>query len=376
MARVQATIKNGIRASASRGYLHPIKNKKNFSLKKLSMVKRILINPKTKRAYGVEFVNSGFTYQVKARKEVILSAGAVNSPQILMLSGIGPKDHLEEKEIEVIHDLPGVGENSMDHIFGNPVVYTAENVGGFKINLGSLLEYANNFTGTFASTETFETIAYVNVDDVKNKSAQPDIELIFFGTMLAQVPSYYQSLGASKEVIEEMYGDVLKNESFSIFPLLLRPKSRGKILLEDNKHDTPPIIASNLLNSTEDLDVIVKGTRIAMEIVAKAAFQTLKPKIWKKPLKACEEFDFNSDESIKCLARNLGVALFHLVGTCKMGPDADPLSVVDNKLRVKGINGLRVIDASIMPHIPSAHTNAATLMIGEKGADLIKGDYS
>lgn len=378
ISRIQASLKNGFRASSSRSYLHPIRNRQNLHVKKWSMVKKILIDPQTKQTYGVEFVRNRRTYTVKARKEVIISAGSINSPQLLMLSGIGPKKHLTSVGIPVLKNLK-VGFNLMDHIATGGLTFTINKPYTIKrdkvLTMESLSEFLNNQNGPITIPGGCEVILFSDLKNPNNPDGYPDMELLITAGSVASDPILYKDFGIKNELFNEVYEPISRAESFMILPMLLRPKSKGRLLLRDNNYRTQPMIFPNYFADEDDLITMVEGIKLAINLTRQNSMLEIGTKLNARPLPQCKHLPMLSDEYWACMARHITLTIYHISGTCKMGPVSDKRAVVDPRLRVYGIKGLRVADASIMPEVPAAHTNAPVFMIAEKAADLIKEDW-
>ncbi|XP_025833266.1 glucose dehydrogenase [FAD, quinone]-like isoform X1 [Agrilus planipennis] len=375
---LQSSMKDGVRASASRSYLHPIKNRNNFHLKKSAMVSKILINPSTMLAYGVEFLlNNGKRYFVNASKEVIVCAGAINSPQLLMLSGIGPKEHLEEVGVPALNDLK-VGYNLMDHIAvgGLTFLVNTTDADSGLLKPKSFKEYFPNHKGVYTLSGGCETISYHDTENPLDPNGYPNIELLYLYGSLSSTRIFRRIFGIDGDIYYKVYGPIIGGSSFMVFPMLLRPKSRGRITLKDNNYLSKPVIEPNYFSEEEDLDNIIKGLKILLNITQQPAMQSIKTELYKKSIPNCEANGFGTDDYWKCMARHFTFTIYHQCGTCRMGSEDDDDAVVDPRLRVYGVKGLRVVDASIMPVIPIGHTNAPTFMIAEKGADMIKEDWN
>ncbi|XP_059619958.1 glucose dehydrogenase [FAD, quinone]-like [Phlebotomus argentipes] len=376
----QGTIRRGSRCSTAKAFLRPIRLRKNFHLSMNSHVTKILIDPNTKRTYGVEFVKNGKRYQINAKKEVILSAGAINTPQILMLSGIGPAEHLEEKGIDLLHDLP-VGDNLQDHVGMAGLTFLVDKPVTLiptRMNAGALvMHYVVNERGPMTSLGGVEGLAFVNTP-LANKSANwPDIQ---FHMAPASINSdggdqVKKILGLKESLYREVYHPIAKEDAWTIIPLLLRPRSRGWVRLYSRNPFQAPIMEPNYFKDPHDIKTLVEGAKIAKRVADAKVFKQFGSRIYRKPLPNCKHLKFWSDEYIECHIRTISMTIYHPVGTAKMGPAWDKEAVVDPRLRVYGVSGLRVIDASIMPTISSGNTNAPVIMIGEKGADLVKEDW-
>jgi choline dehydrogenase-like flavoprotein len=336
---------------------------------------KLILDGKTVK--GVEVERFGQKLNLFADKEVIVSAGAVGSPQLLMLSGIGPKKHLEEVGINPVHDSPGVGSNLQDHlIMSFEVVSTNDKKRmGFSPFTGvNPLNYwtyftSNPYNGPLGDTG-LGSGAFINSDINKDPLGRPDIQihtsptLFFFdfGTI------YKKILGISDET-SEAYKDYHGQDGLSLIPTLLRPKSRGTIrLASSNPHDHP-IIDPHYLEDPHDLETIMGGLRFCKAMTDTKSFKDSGMKAL--PALLCKDHTPWSREYYKCVGQNMSFTVYHPVSTCKMGSLKDPMAVLDPKLRVIGMKNLRVMDASSMPKLVGGNTNAATIMIGEKGADLV-----
>ncbi|XP_050539418.1 glucose dehydrogenase [FAD, quinone]-like isoform X2 [Daktulosphaira vitifoliae] len=376
---LQVTMKNGRRWSTNSAFLYPASKRKNLHVKKYSTVTKILIDSVSKTAIGVEYVNGHKKYRVYARKEVIVCGGAINSPQLLMLSGIGPEAHLKEKGIPVLSNLP-VGENLMDHIsLGGLFILINDTV---SIKMDRLLKdpftmynYTTGIDSTISVAGCTEALAFFDTKNPNNSDGHTDLELLLFSSSYTSDVSAHKYFGLRTDIFNKVYNPVADKDSFIVFPMVMRPKSKGRIWLRDTNPFHHPFIDPNYFSNKADLDVIVAGVRIVQRMLKTDAMRKLDAQILTTPLPGCTKYVFDSNAYWKCAARQISYSMYHLSGTCKMGPVGDPTAVVDPRLRVHGVKRLRVIDASIMPEIPAGHTNSPTIMIGEKGADMIKEDW-
>tara|TARA_R110000744_G_scaffold4636_3_gene16667 strand:+ start:632 stop:2350 length:1719 start_codon:yes stop_codon:yes gene_type:complete len=339
----QVTQKNGRRESTAVSYLHPAIDSGRLTAQAEAMVLKIIVTDG--RATGVKFLVDGKEHTVTARKEIILSGGAINSPQILMTSGIGPKDHLEEHGITVIHDLPGVGQNLQDH-YMMPVVYTCTKPISLS-QAGNEEQAALYGKGKGLLTSNIgEGGGFLKINP---ESSAPDLQFHF-------VPGYF--------ILDGVGNPTDGSDAFTILPSLVQSKGKGSVTLASADPKTKPLINPNIFQNESDYDVLIAGVKIARKIIAASALDDLRGKEF-LPGPAVQ-----TDEEIKAYINKYIQTIYHPVGTCKMGNDE--MAVVDHELRVHGIDGLRVADASIMPTIINANTNAPTIMIGEKCADLIR----
>ncbi|XP_045465787.1 glucose dehydrogenase [FAD, quinone]-like [Harmonia axyridis] len=352
----QGTTKNGKRWSAARGYLEEAKHRENLVIEQNSKVLKVLISSHTKEAYGVLYLQEGDLHVAKATKDIILSAGALHTPQILLLSGIGPSEDLNKLGIEVLSDLK-VGHNLKDHLgfSGLRVIFNKTSVME-QNERENLVEYLKEGKGPMAKLFT-DLIAYVKTEESKDKGNYPDVELLF-------VP--YEHKTKEKENWRQ---------ALSIAVVHLHPKSTGKVQIDCKDPLQPPIIDLNLLSDEDDHDIntVLAGLRLAQKFAKTTAFKKLGAYLDAECAPECDNlYEFDTDDFWKCAIRHQGRSLRHVTGTSKMGPANEKGAVVDNKLNVYGVNNLRVVDASVVPVSISGHTMAVSYLVGEKGADLIK----
>nr|CAD7600709.1 unnamed protein product [Timema genevievae] len=376
----QGTIRRGSRCSTAKAFLRPVRLRKNIHIALKSHVMRILISPVTMRAYGVLFIRNGVRQIVLARREVILSAGAINSAQILLLSGIGPKEHLDKVGIPTLRNLK-VGENLQDHVgmggltflVDKPVSIVQERFQTIPVSL----EYIMHQRGPMTTLGGVEGLAFVNTPYANISGLYPDIQFHFAPASVNSDAGVQvrKVLGLTDSVYNTVYRPITNHDAWTILPLLLRPRSRGWVRLRTSNPFHYPLIHANYFDDPLDVATLIEGVKIALRVSESRAFYPYRSRIHRTPLPGCYKYKFGSDGYWECAIRTISMTIYHPVGTCKMGPSWDPDAVVDPNLRVYGVKGLRVIDASIMPTIVSGNTNAPVIMIGEKGADLIKQDW-
>ncbi|XP_050528297.1 glucose dehydrogenase [FAD, quinone]-like [Daktulosphaira vitifoliae] len=376
---LQVTMSNGLRYSTNKAFLYPASRRSNLHVTKKSQATRILFDKTGHKAIGVEYYRGDIKYKAFARKEVIISGGAINSPHLLMLSGIGPKNHLTSKGIKVIQDSP-VGQNLMDHVALGGLTFIMNDTNSIKTERllsdpMALYNFMRNRVGPITIPGGTEAIAFIDLSQPENPKGYPDLELLFINGAVSSDVTLKQSFGITDKIYNKVYKNTENENTYMVFPMIVRPKSKGFIELKDRNPFRYPAIIPNYFSDENDLDIIVKGVRLCQKLSNTKSLQSINAKLWDTPMPGCEAHKFDSDEYWKCAARQLTFTVYHLAGTCKMGPLGDPTAVVDPRLRVQGIEGLRVIDASIMPEIPTAHTNAPTIMIAEKGSDMIKEDW-
>ncbi|RUS83756.1 hypothetical protein EGW08_008507 [Elysia chlorotica] len=365
-----------MRLSASKAYLHPAIGRPNLHVainahvQKASSSSNVVIQ--NKRAVGVEVIKDGRKQFVGARKEVILSAGAIGSAQTLLLSGVGPRRQLEELHIPVKADLP-VGENLQDHVYFDvaasveePLTWTLEDYTSWW----STLLYRVFGTGVFNIPFASENVAFKCSDAESMKKGWPDMQLIIKN--IVPKTAFTKILNRAPEMDAELSYRDSAQYGFDCMPAVLRPESRGNLTLVSTDPFDYPRIFANYLDKDYDLDTIIKGVNECKRLINSQPMQAVGAKLLDTvPIKACKHHEFDSHEYWACAIRRRPLTIYHPVGTCKMGPMGDKTAVVDTKLKVQGISGLRVVDASIMPWLVSANTHVPTIMIAEKASDLI-----
>jgi choline dehydrogenase-like flavoprotein len=344
----QVTHKKGERFSAAKAYLTPNLSRPNLQVITQAYTTRILMEGK--RAVGIEYREGGQLHQLKAAREVLLCAGALQSPQLLMLSGIGPAAHLQSHGIAVAHDLPGVGRNLHDHVDVVQVVDAPQLKDLFGLSAAGLVRVLKgifewrNFRSGMLTTNFAEAGGFIKSDPGE---ARPDLQLHFVVGKLVD--------HGRKTVF---------GHGYSCHVCLLRPQSRGSVQLASRDPAAAPLIDPNFLGDADDLQRMVRGFKIMRRILSQSVLAGFGGR--ELPASAGAK----SDEQIEAFIRSRADTIYHPAGSCRMGNGA--LDVVDAKLQVHGVAGLRVVDASIMPRLVSGNTNAPTIMIAEKAADMIK----
>ncbi|XP_033229601.1 glucose dehydrogenase [FAD, quinone]-like [Belonocnema kinseyi] len=364
---LQTITRDGQRKSTNKAFIQPIRNKRsNLFIETEAYVTKIIFDPIKKRTIGVEYTSTANSLKsakvAYAKKEVISSAGSINSPKLLMLSGIGPAKDLKKLGIKVIANLP-VGKNMQDHVTFNGVLIPLHQTvteKSFKHKQADLEEYLKTNTGPLSATgaaaaNLFTQTKYEEIDGV------PDGQIFFLAKSSAdvgtlQIRSYYDTL------VAYMY--------------LLAPKSRGYLKL--NETDPiwgNPLIYPGYFKEDSDVQQALELIRKTLELFSTKSFKDNNYKLLDSPQAPCEHLTFNTDDYWICMMRNNTLPGYHQVGTCKMGPKEDPGAVVDPRLKVYGVQGLRVIDAAVMPNNTRGNTHTPTMMIAEKAADMIKEDW-
>ncbi|XP_058447544.1 glucose dehydrogenase [FAD, quinone] [Malaya genurostris] len=375
---LQATMRRGSRCSTSKAFIRPVRLRKNLHVAMHAQVTRILFD-KNNRAYGVEFSRHNKRQLVFAKKEIILSAGALNTPQILMLSGVGPADHLTELGIPVLSDLP-VGDNLQDHVGLGGLTFVVNEPVTVKTSRFTTIPVAFDYIFNERGPMTFpgiEGVAFVNTKYADPSGKWPDIQFHFGPSSVNSDGGQYirKILNLRDGFYNTVYKPLQSAETWTILPLLLRPKSTGWVRLQSRNPFIQPTIEPNYFAHPEDVAVLVEGIKIAVNVSSTQAFQRFGSRPHKIPFPSCRHLPFMSDEYWACCIQQFTFTIYHPTGTAKMGPSWDPGAVVDARLRVYGVSGLRVVDASIMPTIISGNPNAPVIMIAEKAADMIKQDW-
>ncbi|KAF7988519.1 hypothetical protein HCN44_001092 [Aphidius gifuensis] len=372
---IQLATDKGARCSASKAYLRV--KRPNLDIVPSARVLRVLINSR-KEAYGVEYEKNGKKYEVHASKEVILSAGTIDTAKLLILSGIGPKDHLNELGIPLVKDAK-VGYNLQEHIafWGLSFIVDLPVTIQFKrfINPKLYSEYFFRREGPLASPAGPEAIAFVQTKYAQD--ARPDIELLQISAAMTSDKGLFlrKGYGVSERIYNAIYKPLEGKDLVTVWPSLQHPKSRGRILLRSKNPYDEPILKGNFFDDPLDLDVIVEGIKHTVKLFNTKALKKYGAKINSLKIPGCEQYEFGSDDYWKCGVLSIPAMENHECGTAKMGPKDDPDAVVDPELRVYGVNRLRVVDASVMPLIPDGHITASVYMVGEKGADMIKNTW-
>ncbi|BFF88741.1 glucose dehydrogenase [Drosophila madeirensis] len=345
--RSQATIRNGRRCSASKAFIQPVVQRKNLHISMKSWVTKLIIDPLTKAVDRVEFV--------KQRRRFV------------------------EHNITVLQDLQ-VGYNLQDHITLNGLVFV---VNDSTVNDARLLNPTDIFRYIFVGQGPYtipggaEAFAFVRTPSSSHAKDYPDMELVLgagslsgdrFGTMR-------NLLGITDEFYETMFGDLQHRETFGLVPVLLRPKSRGRISLRSRNPFHWPRMEPNFMEHPDDIQAMIEGIEMILQLARSKPLVKLGTHFHDRPFPGCEHLTFASESYWRCCLRRYGSSLQHQSGTCKMGPSTDSSAVVDAALRVHGIQKLRVVDASVMPNVPAGHTNAIVIMIAEKASDMIKNTW-
>jgi choline dehydrogenase len=337
----QVTQREGMRASAAVAYLHAATERPNLTVMPYMLAERVLFEGT--RAVGVQASQLGQAQEFRAEREVILCGGAYNSPQLLMLSGVGPAEHLALREVELLLDQPAVGENLSDHA-ATQLVWTTPEPQSLLLALepAALEEYEATRTGPFASNLA-EAGGFARVEA---GAPAPDVQFHV----------------APVQIVDEGMGDP-EGHGVWVSPCLLTPHSRGSVRLASNDPTAKPIVRNEFYSAGEDMQRMIAALRMTLDICGQPAMRPYCAEPFNTPAG-------DTDDALRAHAACTTFAIYHPVGTCRMGEDA--AAVLDPELRVNGLEGLRVVDASVMPVVPRGNTNAPTIAIAERAADLIR----
>jgi len=379
---MQANIKRGKRQSTAKAFLRPSLQKgiRLTVLTEARVDRLVWEGRQTPKVAGVVYKRRGELKRVWARKEVIISAGVVGSPKLLLLSGIGPRQDLARLGIPLVADLP-VGQNMQSHVGTGEAVFTLEE----KVSFNPLRLFANPINllayirgeGPLASVSGFEGMAIYR-SGLDTSTSWPDVQL----SLISVTPGvdgglvYRRSLNMGSEMFSKWKPLALK-EGFTILPVIVHPRSRGTLSLRSRDPSAPPLIRPNYFSDPLDMAVMIQAVKFSLALGTSPPFARYGSRFYDRPIEFCTKQGLRpySDAYWDCAIRWFTYPLYHDACTCPMGPKSDNQAVVDSRLRVHGVYGLRVADASIMPNLVSGNTNAACIMIGEKASALIREDW-
>lgn len=374
--QAQGTLRGGERHSTAKAFLVPVMERENLHIIKHATVTNVLIE--NNQAKGIIFEIGDKKLKVMSRKEVILSAGTVNSPKILMQSGIGKAEDLKKLDIPVVKDLP-VGENLQDHVavhYNLKYHKTKGKVQSAVEMADSMFSFLKHRVGKFTATACGDFVGFVNTTQIDAK--YPDIQYMLMCQPMDALgyDEVLRNLAFKDEFIHQYLETNKQQPTIQFLVTLLRPKSRGNVKLRSkNPHDSP-IINPNYLTEDEDVETLLRGIKLYRKLLDTQSFKLSEVEEHRFEIPECDKIEYGTDDYWKCYISYFSTTLYDPVGTCKLGDENDKDSVVTPTLNVKGIKGLRVIDASVIPTIPSANTNPAVIMVAEKGSDIIKNEWT
>ncbi|XP_059146673.1 alcohol dehydrogenase [acceptor]-like [Physella acuta] len=364
VSRTQCNIKEGERWGSARVYLYPALTRPNLDVLLNARAEKILFH--AGQVVGVHVV-SGRTLQVNVTKEVVVSAGVFGSPKLLLLSGVGPRKHLEEMKIPVVSDLP-VGENLQDHVLFDLAVAVNETLVPPKV---LSLPWVGEMYRVLKQGPLAVSDAGVHLHVSTGGEDWPDVKVAFrfsVATTAAMLNDY------DPQTVTDLARRDNVTNGFTMLLMATRPSSSSLLRLRSDQPDDDVIVHLNYHDKPEDAQTLVRAVRVCQKLLHTPAMAEIGATLVDTTrLTVCKEHEYDSDNYWACAVKARPLSYYHQVGTCKMGPGGDPTSVVDSQLRVRGVRGVRVADASVMPFITTANTYAATVMIGEKVVDLIKG---
>lgn len=376
MTQLLFNINDGQRQSTARAFLSPVKDRSNLHVIKNALVSEIEFNS-LNTATGVKFLINNQPIIAKTKTEVILSAGAIGTPQLLMLSGIGQDKQLRKLNIKTRSDLM-VGKSLQDHLMV-PFILTAKKPmtepGSTKQMARDMFDFIIDKSGPLSSEGIFDISGFFNT--VNATDLYPDIQthyVVFRKGEVAKIHGLISKMEFNDDILQTIVNANVQQDVALVLLVLLNPKSMGTLRLRSIDPLDHPMIQPNYFDRREDAQTMVRGIRLVQKFLTTDSFKLQELEELQLNLPECGAY--GTDSYYDCYVRHMTTTLYHPVGTAKMGPDTDRFAVVDSRLNVKGVKGLRVVDASIMPKIVSGNTNAATIMIAEKGADFIKQDYA
>ncbi|CAH1099114.1 unnamed protein product [Psylliodes chrysocephalus] len=365
----QSNTRNGVRLSTARAYLRPQRFNRNLHVMLNSTATKIILKTQgTQKIVDiVEFVYKGTTHRVKVNKEVVLAAGAVNSPQILLLSGIGPKQELDRVGITQVHELPGVGKNLKNHVSFRVKYFLKKEKNYVDLDWAAALNYIVNRKGPMTSIGMSQVTGRINSRYADPSGTHPDLQIYFDG-----YTADCSKTGEARALEDPEKPDLPK--ILVISPIALHPKSLGYVTLKSKDPLKAPAMVANYLTEPEDLAVLIDGMRVIQRLMNTTV---MKEKYGAEPLKeeygdCIKKFAYDSDSFWGCAIKHKTGPENHQSCSLKMGPSTDPMAVVDSKLMVYGIDGIRVLDASSMPELLSGNTHATIVMMAERGVEFIK----
>lgn len=377
-ATVSGTLDKGERASSASAFLAPIKERPNLHVIKHAHVTGLVYKSGTNEVNGVKFQLSGKELTAHAKKETVLSAGAVNTPQIMMLSGIGPKAHLDTLKIPVKADLK-VGHNLQDHVivpyFMSFYRKNKRHISGEE-GVNALYSYYMHRLGPIAGLGTTDYVGFLNTQNETDPFPDIQVHNFYYRQGSDHFAHFLKGIGFNEDIEGSLKEAYSEGNVLAYYVTLLKQAVPGKIELHNTDPMHAPKITTNYLEEEAEVETALRGIRLLQKLQGTATYKQAEAEEIRIKLPECDSLEYDSDAYWKCYIRWMSTTLYHAVGSVKMGPDTDAEAVLTPELKVRGVKNLRVVDASIMPIIPSANTNAATIMVAEKASDLIKSSWA
>lgn len=386
-ATVPGTVQRGQRATTAKSYLsRVIPGRPNLQVVKHAQVTQLHFDAAGERLEAVSFVRHGRSYRVGVAREAVLSAGAINSPALLLRSGIGARDQLESLQLPVVRDLPGVGNNLQDHVLV-PVFMELDTDDAVPATQQQILQgvydYLMKRTGPLAGHGTASLVSFVNTANSSSSSSNdpryPDVEYHHLYIQRGRhdmLQTFLAGLSFQEQYVRVLHERLARSHLLCTFILLARPQSVGAVRLRSSDYREPPVLISNYLTQPADVETLLRGIRHQEALERSAAYRQHRIQITHIPIEECDgAHEFRSDSYWRCYAKYFTMTCYHQASSVKMSPTSDPEGCVNPRLQLHGIPNLRVADVSIMPNVISANTNAAAIMIGERAAEFIAQDW-
>ncbi|KAH8394426.1 hypothetical protein KR222_005200 [Zaprionus bogoriensis] len=381
-ATVPGTVQRGQRMTTAKGYLSRVADRPNLHVVKHAQVTHLHFNEAGERVESISFVRNERTYRVGVAREAVLSAGSIDSPALLLRSGIGPRDQLDQVQVNVVRDLPGVGNNLQDHVLVPIFMQMDEGVAVASTQqelLSGIYEYLMQRTGPLSAHGTVPLVSFLNTANSSTDPRYPDVEnhhLFFQRGRQDALDTFLAGLSIQRQYVQVLREQLATSHLLCTFVLLVQPQSTGHVRLRSADYRQPPLLINNYLTQPADVETLLRGIRHQEAMERTAAYRQHGIQLLRLPIEECDgQHEFRSDAYWRCYAKYFSITCYHQTSTLKMGPASDPQACVSPRLQLHGASNLRVADASVMPKIVSANTNAATIMIGERAADFIAQDW-
>lgn len=381
-ATVPGTVQRGQRATTAKTYLSRVADRANLQVVKHAQVTQLHFDAAGERVEAVSFVRNKRSYRVPIAREAVLSAGAIGSPALLLRSGIGARDQLESLQLPVVKELPGVGNNLQDHVLvplfmqldaDDAVPATQREI------LKDVYDYLMERNGSLAAHGIAPLVSFVNTANSSSDPRYPDVEmhhLYFQRGRQDMLQSLLAGFSLQEQYMRPLHEQLAQSHLLCIFVLLAQPQAVGQLRLRSADYRDPPVLISNYLTQPADVETLLRGIRHQEALERSAAYRQHRIQMLHLPIAECDAaHEFRSDDYWKCYAKYFSTTCYHLTSSVKMSPANDSDGCVGPRLQLHGVSNLRVADASIMPKVISANTNAATIMIGERAAEFIAQDW-